>query len=62
MFAMVASVHMAAENGCPAVHQRRKHAQMPGAEQVTEVFEELLSVSPDDIGQLAGRSVHYALL
>jgi hypothetical protein len=62
MFAMVASVHMAAENGCPAVHQCEKHAPMPRAKQVAEVFEELLSVNADDIGQLAGWSVHYALL
>jgi hypothetical protein len=62
MFAVIASVHMAAENGCPAVHQCEKHAPTPGAKQAAEVFEEPRSVYANDIGQLAGWSVHYALL
>ena len=60
MAAVIALVHMAAENRCAAVFDGVENAVVVVVEQVAEVIEKLFSVSPDNIGHLEARSARHS--
>ena len=55
MFALVAGIHVTAENRRPAVLYRAQNAKVSGVQQLTILLAKLFSVGADDIGHLAGR-------
>ena len=53
MSALVASVNVTAENGRPAVLDRKQNAPGVGVQQMPKFFDQLFAVSADYIGHLA---------
>ena len=59
MSALVAGLHMAAENRRSAVLDRMKHTPGIGVQQMPKLFGKLFSVAADNIGHLARRPVRH---